>query len=411
MENTFHGMEPENIRQSSAFLNTVLENLHSSVFVLSRNREIKNYNQTGIALLNKDEKATINRLFGNALDCMYTDNGTISCGFSEHCHRCPLLNAINQIFSQNTDALKNIYDTKYIHRGEQTFTKYFYYSVKAVSYQGERMALLIVDDVTEREKQKQRLNRQNQEIYSSIRYAERIQNAMLPDDSVLKENLSPYFLFYKPQQIIGGDFYWTQRLDQTTLISVADCTGHGIPGALITMLGITALNDIVKGRQVVQPHFILNELRSQIIEELNSSAEQNQQDGMDISICAIHPREKKLYFAGANSRIILVHQGEPLEIKGNNMPVGAFVDSRDFTLHQIDYHPGDMLYMFSDGYQDQFGGPYHKKFGKKQFRQMLHEIHQQGLQNQKNFITQRFEQWKGNHEQIDDVTLIGMQLN
>ncbi len=254
------------------------------------------------------------------------------------------------------------------------------------------------------------LGEQNEEISISFRYAERIQKALLPDEKDFKELFADYFLFYRPKNIVGGDFYWTSERGEHTILSVGDCTGHGIPGALITMLGISALNDIVKSQKETHPNVILKKLRGQIVGELNESDNLNHYDGMDIAICSVNPNSQSFMFAGANSSILVVRQNEMIEIKGNNMPVGPFWDDTDFTVREIGYQPGDMIYLFTDGYKNQFGQRIDKKFGKQRFKELIRNIRHQNLDEQKRAMQENFNQWKGNKDQVDDVTVLGVKF-
>ena len=251
---------------------------------------------------------------------------------------------------------------------------------------------------------------QNEETLSSFRYAKRVQAALLPKEKDLKRLLGDYFLIYKPMQIIGGDFYWTARKKDHILVSVADCTGHGITGALITMLGINALNEIVKHQEEYMPNVVLNKLRGNIVGELNESDNLNHFDGIDISLCSIHPESRTLQISGANNQILLVRQKEMVEIKGNNVPLGPYWDEKEFTLREVEYQPGDIIYLFTDGYKDQFGEKIDKKFGKKRFKDLIRDIRNQDLPDQKKSLEENLRQWKGNKEQVDDLTVMAVKL-
>jgi len=254
------------------------------------------------------------------------------------------------------------------------------------------------------------LNQSNDETLSSFRYAKRVQKALLPDEKNMKKLLGDYFLIYQPLNIIGGDFYWAARKKDHIMVSVADCTGHGITGALITMLGINALNEIVRNQDEYQPDIILNKLRSLIVGELNESDNLNHFDGIDISLCSIHPKSKTLQIAGANNQILLVRQKEMVEIKGNNMPLGPYWDEKDFTLRKVEYEAGDIIYLFTDGYKDQFGEKIDKKFGKKRFKDLIRHIRSKDLSEQKKTLEENFQQWKGEKEQVDDLTVMAVKL-
>lgn len=409
MEQSEETAQIDNIQDVNDFLKTVLANLHSSVFVLSRERAIQSANKSGIALLGKDEKAVINQVFGNALDCMYTEGGKLQCGFTPYCKNCRLMNMVHNIFEDNQPVIKDVFDRKQIQVNGELVDKYFLYSARAIHYQQEKMVMLIVDDITKNEKQKRFLKDKNEQIYSSIRYAKHIQNALLPSKQELKSHLGEYFVIYAPKSIIGGDFYWTAEVDNITITAVGDCTGHGVPGALLTMLGIYALNDIVKGQKKTDPARILNYLRDQIVHDLNRSKSLKSEDGMDMSICAIDKDAQKIHFAGANHKIIYINS-KLHEIGSNKIPVGYYTLNKEFTKQTINYQKGDIIYMFSDGYKDQFGGVNDKKLGNKRFKQLLQKMSGQKMDEQKSSLEDTFRKWKGKKEQVDDVTLLGIRL-
>jgi len=400
----------DNVQDINDFLKTVLANLHSSVFVLSGERAIRSANKSGIALLGKDEKAVINQVFGNALDCMNTEGGRLECGFTPYCKDCPLLYMVQNIFENNQPVIKNIFDRKNIEKSDGVVDKYFLYSARAIQYQGEKMVLLIVDDITENEKQKRFLEEKNAQIYSSIRYAKRIQTALLPSRQEMEAYLKESFVTYFPRNIIGGDFYWLAKVDNKTVVAVGDCTGHGIPGALLTMLGIYSLNDVVKGKKETDPSKILKYLRDQIVHDLDHSKKLSLHDGMDISICSIDNDEAKIHFAGANHKIALVNDSNLHEISGDKIPVGYSAMEKEFTIQTIKYQKDDMIYMFTDGYKDQFGGERNKKMGKKNFKHLLRKISQKELYDQKSTLEYSFHKWKNKKEQVDDVTVLGFRL-
>jgi len=400
----------DNVQDVNDFLKTVLANLHSSVFVLSRERAIRSANKSGIALLGKGEKAVINQVFGNALDCMNTQGGRLECGFTPYCKDCPLLSMIQDIFENNQTVIRDVFDRKNIEKSDGMVDKYFLYSARAIQYQGEKMVLLIVDDITENEKQKRFLKDKNEQIYSSIRYAKHIQTALFPSRKEMKSHLGEYFVMYSSKNIIGGDFYWTAKVDNITVVGVGDCTGHGVPGALLTMLGIYALNDIVKGKKETNPAKILNYLRDKIVHDLNRSKSLKSEDGMDMSICAIDKDEQKIHFAGANHKIVYVNDNNFHELIGNKIPVGNYTLDKAFTRQTINYKKGGMLYMYSDGYKDQFGGVKDKKLGNKSFKQLLQRTSRQETDEQKSTLEHTFKKWKSNKEQVDDVTVLGVHL-
>ena len=400
----------DEIVQTSEFLNTVLESSHSSVFLITEHRKIKALNTSGEALLNKNQQHIINTVFGNALDCMNTEGNKIQCGYSSHCKDCSLLNTVNYVAQNRKEVIRDTFDKKDIVKNNEIIEKYFMYSAKPLRYEDEDMILLIIDDITELEKQKQALKERNNQILSSIRYAKRIQDGLLPGRHELLHTLQDCFLLYQPRDIIGGDFYWATQAGNKTVIAVGDCTGHGIPGALLTILGITTLNEIVKANSITAPDEILNKLREQVINELYNLENTDIQDGLDISVCTIDTDKKVLQFAGANNDVLYNHNNEIKEIKGDKMPVGRYDTNEDFKLKEYNYTAGDTIYLFSDGFKDQFGGNRNKKYGKKRFKNILKNINNKDMQAQKDILETVLKNWKKSHEQIDDIIVLGNRL-
>jgi serine phosphatase RsbU (regulator of sigma subunit) len=286
------------------------------------------------------------------------------------------------------------------------------YSAKTIVHEGTTMVMLIVDDITEMEKQKEAIRAKNEEIMSGIRYAKKIQDALLPARQELLHALHDYFLLYRPRDVIGGDFYRTIRKDNKTILAVGDCTGHGIPGALLSMLGITGLNEIVKANGITRPDEVLFKLRTQIISELTNHDEEHlPHDGIDIAICTLDHDDRRLQFAGANSNIFFARNGKMSEIKGDRMPAGIYHQMNAFSLQEIAWEEGDMLYLFSDGYKDQFGGERDKKFGKKRFAELLAQVSLQNIMRQKEMLDKTLDDWKGHKDQVDDILVMGVRLD
>jgi len=267
------------------------------------------------------------------------------------------------------------------------------------------------------EEQRDLANRQKKKITDSIQYAQRIQNAVLPPTSFFNENFSDYFILYRPKDIVSGDFYWTSRKDDIIIIAVADCTGHGVPGAFMSMLGVAYLNEIVN-KIAINKHIstlnaddILNQLREMIISSLHQTGESTEpKDGMDISICIMDPEHKKLQFAGANNPLYVIRKGEILQFEADKMPV-SYHQKRDvpFVKHEMDLLPDDRLYMFSDGFIDQFGGDQGMKFLARKFRDTLLKIHEKPMEEQRIFLSRTLDDWRGDKPQLDDVLVLGIR--
>ncbi len=259
------------------------------------------------------------------------------------------------------------------------------------------------------EQQHKVLEEQHREITDSINYAKRIQTAILPPLKLVKGYMPDSFILYKPKDIVAGDFYWMEGVNNLIIFAAADCTGHGVPGAMVSVVCNNAMNRAVKEFMLVKPNEILDKTREIVLETFEKSDE-DVNDGMDIALCSINTESKKLCFAGANNGLYIVRDGEIIEIKPDKQPIGNYKDAKPFTLHEHDLKTGDVIYTFSDGYPDQFGGPKGKKFMYKNFRNLLLDIHKKPMEQQHKLLQQAFEDWKGGIEQIDDVCVIGVRI-
>ncbi len=264
--------------------------------------------------------------------------------------------------------------------------------------------------VSERTKE---LAEKNKNILDSIEYAKRIQQAILPDNKYVQEAIPNAFILYKPKDIVSGDFYWvTQRNDQT-IIACVDCTGHGVPGAFMSMIGNNLLNQIVIESNIVEPHQIISEMNFGVQKALKQGHSEIQtNDGMDASVITLQPN-KTITWAGAYRPLVIIRGNGVLEkIDGNKYPIGGtqINEDRIYTPYQIKMNQGDMIYLFSDGYADQFGGPNGKKIMMRKFISILQDIHLKPLAEQKEFLDNFFEVWKGKQEQIDDILIIGLSF-
>jgi serine phosphatase RsbU (regulator of sigma subunit)/Tfp pilus assembly protein PilF len=251
------------------------------------------------------------------------------------------------------------------------------------------------------------LEEKNQEIMDSIVYAKRIQSAILPPAKLVKEYLKESFILYKPKDIVAGDFYWMEQKDGKVFFAVADCTGHGVPGAMVSVVCNNALNRSVREYGLTIPGEILDKTRDIVVQEFEQS-EEDVKDGMDIALCSIEGM--KLQYAGAYNPLWIIRNGAIIETKANKQPIGQFDDPKPYTTHSFDLEQGDVIYIFSDGYVDQFGGDKGKKFKAKVFRNLLLSIQDQSMEEQNNSIDNTFERWKGDLEQIDDVCVIGVRV-
>ncbi|MBX2842734.1 MAG: SpoIIE family protein phosphatase [Flammeovirgaceae bacterium] len=257
------------------------------------------------------------------------------------------------------------------------------------------------------------LGKKNKQITESIQYASKIQNAILTDTQFNNHDAVPeFFVFFKPRDIVSGDFYWIKQIGDSILFVAADCTGHGVPGAFMSILGIAYLNEIVSETKYKRPDIILNELRDKIKKSLNQTSKLgSNKDGMDIAICEIDLKNKKLKFAGAYNPLYLIRDKELLRLKADKMPIGVHKIEEPFTHKEMDLEKDDMIYIFSDGFQDQVGGEQGQKLMAKKFKEMLLDIHDDSVEEQKNHLEHSFKHWKGDHKQIDDVLILGLRIN
>jgi serine phosphatase RsbU (regulator of sigma subunit) len=281
--------------------------------------------------------------------------------------------------------------------------------------------------------QKELVEEQNKDIISSIDYAQKIQQAILPSEKRRVEDFNDLFVFFKPRDIVSGDFYWMLRDEEEAWICVADCTGHGVPGAFMSILGTAILNESVKNKKILLPSKILDATKKGIIESLGQSEKSSSKDGMDASICRLNYDNLQMDFAGANNPIYIIREsGEGLsvlsdtsiemrqiakeeytlfEIKANKMPVGIFTGKDDpFTNHTIQLLKGDTVYLFTDGFPDQFGGHKGKKYKYKPFKEFLLSIVNHPIDQQSEMLNKEFRRWSAGYEQVDDVCIIGLRI-
>ncbi len=287
---------------------------------------------------------------------------------------------------------------------------YIKYRERQLILKNRELEQKVQERTAEIRKQKEVIEAKNRDITDSIRYAKNIQDALLPSEKVLGDNVRDYFILYKPRDIVSGDFYWVKNVDMNLVVVAADCTGHGVPGAFMSLLGMSYLDDIVEKERVTNPGRILNRLREEVITALKQKGiESESKDGMDVALCTIDLTKNKLQYSGANNPLYFLKDHELAEIKGDRMPVAIHTKMTDFTTHPLTIDKGQTFYIFSDGYADQFGGPKGKKFKYTQFKELLLEIQDKGMLDQKEILDQRFEEWRGDLYQVDDVVVIGVR--
>jgi serine phosphatase RsbU (regulator of sigma subunit) len=252
----------------------------------------------------------------------------------------------------------------------------------------------------------------NKDITDSINYARRIQESLLASEETMKKFLPEFFIFFKPRDIVSGDFWWITKKEDHIFLCVADCTGHGVPGAFMSLLGISFLNEAVVEKGIYKPNEIFDHVRTRIISSLGSEkTASGNSDGMDGVLCRIDQANRKITFAGANNPLWIIRNGQLIEFRPDKMPVGKHHGEQlPFTLQEVELSKNDIVYLLSDGYADQFGGEHGKKFKYKPLQNLLLEIHHLPMEKQQEILDANFQKWKGNLEQVDDVLLIGFKL-
>jgi serine phosphatase RsbU (regulator of sigma subunit) len=272
----------------------------------------------------------------------------------------------------------------------------------------------VVRQKEEIEKQSEQIAELYEQVKDSILYAKRIQEAILPSKEEINKALKNSMVLFRPKDIVSGDFYWFSEKPDRAIIVAADCTGHGVPGALMSMIGSSLLNEIVNEKGILEPAKILLALKHGVINALNkqSSGEQTK-DGMDMAIISIPTKGNVIEYAGANNPLWMVRDGEILETRGDRQPVGFFGDNLDtpYTNHTVEIQPEDAIYLFTDGYADQFGGPNGKKFKYSQFKKLIVDVNDKSMSDQRDILNDRIEDWMGvEEEQIDDILVIGIRF-
>jgi serine phosphatase RsbU (regulator of sigma subunit)/F0F1-type ATP synthase assembly protein I len=251
------------------------------------------------------------------------------------------------------------------------------------------------------------------QVTDSIHYAKRIQEAILPPDNIVKQILPTSFVLYKPKDIVSGDFYWIDKKEDWSYFAAVDCTGHGVPGAFMSIVGYNLLKDILKNTDSINPSVIMDKMNDGVANTLHTNTTSGKQtkDGMDMTLCALNYNTLELQFSGAYNPLYIIRNNEIIQYKADKFPVGMFIGEKQlFTNHLIQLQKGDSIYIFSDGYADQFGGPRGKKFMAGNFRQLLLDVSKLPIERQKTTLNQTIEEWRGNLEQVDDMLIIGVQV-
>jgi PAS domain S-box-containing protein len=272
--------------------------------------------------------------------------------------------------------------------------------------------LVVSHDITERKIIELEIQNKNKKITESINYAKRIQNAILPNNRVINRALPDSFILYKPRDVVSGDFPWYVQIKDEIFIAAVDCTGHGVPGALLSLIGYFLLNDIVRSRKISEPGKILDLLDEGVTTTLRQDEDATTKDGMDIALCKISLNNGNVEYAGAHRPLYIVKNGIMDEVKGNKFPIGGgiFKNQTNFTNHKLKLKKGDSIYFSSDGYPDQFGGPEGRKFGPRRVRETVSQVHKKPMQEVMKIFDQEWENWRGDQKQTDDVLLIGIKF-
>jgi hypothetical protein len=406
----------------------MFENITSAVFIVDKHYKIHNVNNTFEQLFSKQSNEIIGALCGDVIGCGFAYNENKSCGATSHCSICDLRKSSYNSVYQKESMFRKVLTRDFV-INDQKFKKHFLYSTKPIHYDNVDMAMIIVDDITETEEQKNIIKEKNKEITQSITYARGIQKTILPHISLIKKTLADSFILYMPKDIISGDFYWISQEARYKYFAVADCTGHGVPGAIMSMLGITLLNEIVRNKKISKASEILDLLRSEIIKYLKQKGKAGEhKDGMDIALCVIDTKtikgNVKMQYSGANIPLrVLLNDGQTpvknekneshekiLELKPDKQPIGIFVEMKPFKNHNLTLKKGDAVYLCTDGFEDQFGGPDKKKYKTSKLRDFLTNINHLPMDEQQHEFEIEFLKWKMNNDQVDDVTVMGVRL-
>lgn len=279
----------------------------------------------------------------------------------------------------------------------------------------EMKVLERTEEVVRQKEEVERQSRKVVELYNnvtdSIRYAKRLQESILPPERRIRELLPESFVYYRPKDIVSGDFYWIDQVGDKVLFAAVDCTGHGVPGAFMSLIGHNGINQVVKDRGHTKPSEVLMELNRIAFQALHKDREQYLvRDGMDMAFCTLDTKSLQMEYAGANNPLYVVRKGEVLQFAPNKNAIGSMaLEEGAFTDHKVQLRKDDMVYLFSDGFADQFGGPKGKKFMYRRFRDLLLAISEQPAERQRTLMQEAFNQWRGAYEQVDDILVIGMR--
>ncbi len=280
---------------------------------------------------------------------------------------------------------------------------------------GEVDKLVLIDsDITDIKKAEEEIATKNEQITKSILYAERIQRAVLTPKEIVSEYIPEHFVMFRPRDIVSGDFYWAAEKENILIVTAADCTGHGVPGAFMSMLGISFLNQIIAELPMdnLRANVVLDELRDKVKKSLRQTGKEGEaKDGMDMALCIIDKANMKMNFAGAQNSLVLIRNKEIIQYQADDQPIGISYSEHPFTIHELDMLAGDTYYIFSDGYADQFGEKTKKKFFSKRLREMFLQMNEKPMTEQLELLETTFDEWKGARSQMDDVLVMGLRIS
>jgi len=399
-------------------LSVVASQTNNSVIILDKNGNIDWVNDGFLRLYNISELdlgSVINHtLFEFYSNFICNKHCCKSNTELENSKKCQIINKMNKAFKQKVHV-----NYQYIYLTQQGKIVEIQTTLNPIKDENNEITrfVAIETDITKIQEQKHNLEIANKEITDSIVYASKIQSALIPTPEDINGFFKDFFIINKPKDVVSGDFFWGTKIGESILFCVADCTGHGVPGAFMSMLGITFIREIVEIERILKPSEILDNLRLKLINALNQTNKfGGSKDGMDISFFSFDTETKELQYASANGSCILIHTEDKHArvLNMDKMPVAIHEDMVPFTNNTIQLNSGDMLYVFTDGYSDQFGGENNKKFMRSKFNKMLFNIHQENIIEQKEIINKTFDNWKNyqnkNNEQTDDVTVLGIKI-
>lgn len=291
-------------------------------------------------------------------------------------------------------------------------------SAKVIPYRGRPAILIYARDIRERLRMEKEIRdknavieEKNKNITDSIRYAKRIQDSFLPTKAFMDEILLNYFVLFIPKDIVSGDFFWVNKTDSKIFFSAIDCTGHGVPGAFVSIIAYVKLQQALIIHKLYTPSEMLDKLNEGVTEFFSQQGTSIEiKDGMDIALCALDRKKMLLEYSGANNPIYIVRNKELIEIHADKQPIGEYLFRKKFTNKEIAVMQGDTIYLFSDGYADQFGGPKGKKFKHRQLRDVLLSVRDKSMDGQKEFLLNALSEWKGELEQVDDILVLGIRI-